>query len=387
MTLTRSTPLPQPAPPAGAPPGRGGGGGGGGGFGRGGNQNVYAIGSNGMAYGLNPQTGDDMVPPIKLLPPNAKAVGSILVDNVLYVATADNCGGAPNGVWAVDVASDAKVPTFWETKGGSVVGTASPTLGTDGTVYVATGDGEYSASAYSDAVVSLEARTLKLKDWFTPGKTPFTASPVAFQYTGKDLIVAANADGRLYVLDSASLGGADHHTPLSTSPPYTKGMADFAPGALATWEAADGTRWVLAAAGGPMSTETAFPTTNGAATNGSIVAFTLADSNGTPTLRPAWVSRDLVSPVPPAVVNGVVFAVSSGEYRTGDPGVDAGQRAKRSKPAVLYALDALTGKELWNSGNTIASFVHAVGPSAGDSQVYVVTYDGTVYAFGIPLEH
>lgn len=53
---------------------------------------------------------------------------------------------------------------------------------------------------------------------------------------------------------------------------------------------------------------------------------------------------------------------------------------------ILYALDAATGKELWNSGTTITSFVHGVGPSAGDSQVYVVTHDGTVYAFGIPLE-
>jgi outer membrane protein assembly factor BamB len=47
----------------------------------------------------------------------------------------------------------------------------------------------------------------------------------------------------------------------------------------------------------------------------------------------------------------------------------------------------LTGKELWSSGTAITSFVRGVGPSAGDGQVYVVTYDGTVYAFGIPLEH
>jgi outer membrane protein assembly factor BamB len=52
----------------------------------------------------------------------------------------------------------------------------------------------------------------------------------------------------------------------------------------------------------------------------------------------------------------------------------------------LYALDGSTGKELWTSGSTIASFVQGVGPSAGDSQVYVVTYDGTLYAFGMPAE-
>jgi len=36
---------------------------------------------------------------------------------------------------------------------------------------------------------------------------------------------------------------------------------------------------------------------------------------------------------------------------------------------------------------TISSFVRGVGASAGDGQVYVVTYDGTIYAFGIPIEH
>ena len=104
-------------------------------------------------------------------------------------------------------------------------------------------------------------------------------------------------------------------------------------------------------------------------------------------MQPVWVSRDMMSPAPPTIVNGVVFAISSGEYRSGDAQMTAAQRAQRSKPAVLYALDAATGKELWSSGTTIASFVRGVGPSAGDGQVYVVTYDGTIYAFGIPLEH
>jgi len=65
-TITRATPLGQTTPPAGrgAPPAPGGGGGG-----RGGNTNVYAISSGGLLHTLNPQTGDDMTPPVKLLPP------------------------------------------------------------------------------------------------------------------------------------------------------------------------------------------------------------------------------------------------------------------------------------------------------------------------------
>jgi outer membrane protein assembly factor BamB len=115
---------------------------------------------------------------------------------------------------------------------------------------------------------------------------------------------------------------------------------------------------------------------NGTVTSGAVAAFTLVEQNGAPTLQPQWVSRDLTSPTTPVVVNGVVFALSSG----------AAGRGQRPVPAVLYALDGATGKQLWSSGTTMTSFVAGVGPSAGDSQVYVVTNDGTLYAFGVPME-
>jgi outer membrane protein assembly factor BamB len=403
-TITRSTPMapfpaatpappaPPPVAPSGSSPGRGRGAPpapvGFGGGGRGADMNVYAVSSNGMVHTLNPQTGDDLSPPLAFLPPNAKAIGSIVVDATLYAATADNCGGAANGVWAIDLGSDAKTVSTWETRGGSVAGTAGPTFATNGTISVATDDGEYSSSTYSDAVVTLDPRTLTLKGWFTPGRTAFTASPVAFRFHGSDLIVAANSDGRLYVLDAASPGGVDHRTPLSRTPPYARpAVAGFAAGALTSSEDADGTRWVLAPMAGPIHEDTTFPSANGPVTSGAIVAYKVVEQNGTSTLQPAWVSRDMISPLPAAIVNGVIFALSSGEYRGADPQMSGTRRAQLSKPAILYALDAATGRELWTSGTAITSFVHAVGPSAGDGQVYVVTYDGTVYAFGIPLEH
>ena len=55
-------------------------------------------------------------------------------------------------------------------------------------------------------------------------------------------------------------------------------------------------------------------------------------------------------------------------------------------PAVLYVLDGATGKQLWTSGTTITSFARA-GLAAGGGQVYVVTFDNHLYAFGIPMEH
>jgi outer membrane protein assembly factor BamB len=55
-------------------------------------------------------------------------------------------------------------------------------------------------------------------------------------------------------------------------------------------------------------------------------------------------------------------------------------------PAVFYVLDSTTGKTIWNSGTKITSFARG-GLSAGGGQVYLVTYDNQLYAFGIPLEH
>jgi outer membrane protein assembly factor BamB len=360
-----------------------------------------------MVHSLNAQTGADLIPAVKLLPgANAKVVGSTFVNNVLYVGTADECGGVPNGVYAIDLTPVAPPPAAapapggppvlptapnltpasttvasWQTRGGSVVG-FGPALGSDGIVYVATADGDQSATAFSDAVVALENRALAMKDYFTPGKTPFTTSPLIFQYKGRDLVVAVNKDGRLYVLDAASLGGSDHKTPLHKSVQYTNGLGDFAAGALSTFEEADGTRWVVVASAGPVHADAKYPVSNGTVTNGAISAFKVTDASGAVTLQPAWVSRDMTSPVTPTIVNGVVFAIASGE----NVQVPAAQRAQRSTNAVLYALDAQTGKELWNSGTTITSFVHGVGPAADDSQVYVMTYDGTLYTFGWVVE-
>jgi outer membrane protein assembly factor BamB len=127
-----------------------------------------------------------------------------------------------------------------------------------------------------------------------------------------------------------------------------------------------------------------FAATNGTVTTGAIVTFKVTAGASGAALEPGWVSRDLMSPVTPLVMNGVVFAVAGG----GAPGAQltAAQRVQKSKPAVLYALDAATGKELWSSGTSITSPVFGVGPSGGDSQVYVVTHDGTLYAFGMPME-
>jgi outer membrane protein assembly factor BamB len=329
-----------------------------------------------MLHIMHVSNGADYKPPLKFLPPNANAHGLIVIDNVAYVVTDGGCGEAPNGVWALDIASGQV--TTWKADIAGLVGSA---FGVDGTLYVTTrGGGEL-----PNSLVALDPKTLKVKGCYPAGNQEFSSSPVVFEHKGKILIAAITQDGRVHLLDSANLGG-ESRTALYTTPALSKAGAT-APGALASWQDRSGARWILAATAGSQAADLGFAATNGRVTNGAVVAWKLVEQNGALTLQPAWASRDLISPLPPTIINGVVFVTSGGEFRTDDSKMTAAERARRSSRAVLYALDGETGKELWNSGATIASFTRGVALSGGVGQIYLTTHDGVIYAFGFPMEH
>lgn len=334
---------------------------------------VYALSSDGMFHSMHLSNGGDYEPPAPFLPPNANANGLIVVDNVAYVVTEGNCGGVANGVWALDLIS--KQVTTWKAK---VSGIAGPAFGGDGTIYVATGSGDESPNS----LVALDPKTLSVKGRYAAGAHEFSSTPVIFEYKGKILIAATTKDGRVHLLDSANLrsGGqtALYTTPASSKPGTT------APGALASWQDRSGARWILAPTDGAQAADLGF---KNAATNGAVVAWKLVEQDGALSLQPAWASRDLVSPLPPTIINGVVFVTSGGAFRTNDSKAPAAQRTRRLSSAVIYALDGETGKELWNSGTTIASFTRGAALAGGVGQIYLTTYDGAIYAFGFPMEH
>lgn len=352
----------------------------------GGAPGVFALSSDGNLHSLSEQMGFDFfMAPTKFLPPNANAFGLVALEGtlpegaaaapapggggggrggpvappILYVATANGCGSNTAGVWAIDLSETGNNVTSWKTNGGSVAGTAGPALGTDGTLYAATADGDYSPSAFSDSLVALQPKTLKLKDYFTPGKSAFVSSPVVFDAGGKDWIAVMNADGKMYLLDSSALGGSDHKTPASASAKFA-GIGNELPGALASWQDTDGTRWVLTSISGTVS-GSGFQT-NGAVSNGAIVALKVV--NG--ALQPGWVSHDISSPLAPIVVNGVVFTAGRG----------AGGNA------VVYALDGSTGKEFLNTPLTGGAPKGSL--SEQFATLYVQTADNTLWSLGFP---
>jgi outer membrane protein assembly factor BamB len=68
------------------------------------------------------------------------------------------------------------------------------------------------------------------------------------------------------------------------------------------------------------------------------------------------------------VTSGVVFALSTGDK------------------AVLYGLDADTGKELYSTGTQVPAAGALTGMTVANGRVYFTTADGTLYAFGIYME-
>ena len=98
------------------------------------------------------------------------------------------------------------------------------------------------------------------------------------------------------------------------------------------------------------------------------------------------------------IANGIVFVYSSGVdgsryagYRLeqaeprygGALASGAARRIPNGRKAMLYALDGLTGKELWNSGDTITSWNHFSGITVANGRVYIGTWDGMLYTFGV----
>jgi outer membrane protein assembly factor BamB len=376
---------------------------------------AYVVSSDGALHVVGLPSGKDIQPPVPFLPANARWSDTIAVGTRLYAATSGLCGGAPNGVFARDLTSGDAPVVSWRTNGGGVVGPVAFT--TTGRLIATIGPGQTTTEGgHANAIVALDPETLQIEDWYTQPTAEFVTGPTVFRHHDREIVAAATKDGRVLLLDTASLGGADHATPLHTSRPILGGGASIS-GSLASWQQAAiasaavalpgapvpagagvggagsaaavtlGTRWILVPVSGALASGA--PTTNGVANIGSVLALRLIDGpGGTVSLESGWRSHDLRSPATPIIVNGVVFALSTGRSPVpvvrgdGAPGGRGSASADRGMPAVLYAYDGASGQALWNSG---ASMTTAASPGSFWSamgQAYVGTSDGTVYAFG-----
>jgi outer membrane protein assembly factor BamB len=282
---------------------------------------IYVL-SDGMLHTLNVSNGDAVVPPMQFVPRQSIARG-----NFAYAVTHE-CNWSSGAVWAVDLAT--KEVRHWNPEKLDLTG-SDVAFGPDGTIYVTTTAGD---------LVALAPKTLEVKDRYSTD-VAFTSSPVVFSYKGRNLVAAATRDESIHLVDAGSPGALLFKT--APTPPGSNA------GTLATWQSLNGTRWLLATG------------------STSVAAWKIVERDNAITLDRGWISRELTFPLPPMIINGVVFVTSN-------------------RPPILQALDGATGQPLWDSGKAIADIASS-GLTGGSSQIYLSTGDGTMYAFGFPIEH
>jgi outer membrane protein assembly factor BamB len=365
---------------------------------------IYAVSWDGMLHTVNVADGEEMAPAAKFMPPNGKPYALNLFNNIIYTHTAQGCGGNPNMGYTYDLKT--KKVGSWGPAGGGMWGRTGPAISKNGTMYTGTGDGRWDPEngVYGNGIVGLrpdpKTGALLLEDYYGPTNAEWLVkrdldmqvTPVIFDYKGRELMVDAGKECRLYLMDLKSIGGDDHRTPLQRTPLICNEEVNFASagiwGSLASWEDAKGTRWVLTPIWGPKHSQFKAPIEHGVVKDGAIVAYKVEDRAGKPMLVPAWISRDMNRAEPPVIANGVIFAYGNGEG-TDQAGPDVGldnnleRRIPLSTHAVLYALDAQTGKELWSSGKEITSWNHWSGLTVANGRVYIGTFDGNLYCYGI----
>ncbi len=338
---------------------------------------IYVLTLDGMLHEQVMTTGADFASPVKFLPAaNTGPFGLNFFDHTIFALTGRDCGAAPNALWAIDLTSANYPVASYPTEQTRLLDLAGPLITPGGSAIFVTGRGTSSSKKELDAggVVAV-SKDMKAEDWYMPegGMANYQfISPVTFRYKGMQLVVAPGDDGRIALLDAASLGGTDHHTPLFETPPVSNPGQKHGWDGFAAWIDQEGNAWVFASVSAEISLNDPAIKSRGPAVHGGIVAFKVNETDGKLALTPAWISPDMVNPAPPRVANGVVIALSSGNVST---------------HATLYVLNAATGEELYSSKNLIPTYTGLSGVAVGDSHAFFTDHDDILYSFGIGLEH
>ena len=369
---------------------------------------VYVSTSDGKLRGLSLVDGEDRIPPADFTAPFARNWSLNLIDGVMYSPTARGCADTPTRFTALDLKDPARRTKDFYTSAGVPPGSRNRedpagawgrgglVLGPRG-IYAQTADGPYDPASgqFGETVVAVSLKTFHLADSYTPANWEYlnkkdldigSVSPVIFPFEKWTLVGSVGKESVISLLDANNLGGADHHTPLYVSPRWGNDEEMLHDrgvwGSMATWQDGQGRRWLFMPIEGPPSKSAPkFKYTYGDAEQGSIMAFEVRTDpdKGKPMLEPAWISRDMRAPDPPVVANGVVYALQAGKNATETR--SAGKLPGANE--VLYALDAETGRELYSSEKLIDSFAHFSEPVVAGGKIYVSTWDGKVYAFGL----
>jgi len=144
----------------------------------------------------------------------ALAIGSGLV-YVPFGGLFGDCGAYRGYVVAVPLAGgQARTYTVPSSRGAAIWAPQGPTIGTDGSVYVVTGNAISSGFGYSDSVLQLSPDLQAVRSYFAPSNwAALNSGDVDLGSTGAALlpalgrVVVIGKEGVAYVLNAGSLGG------------------------------------------------------------------------------------------------------------------------------------------------------------------------------------
>ena len=183
---------------------------------------LYVMGSDGLLRTLRVSDGAMTAPMAPFLPPNARPSSLTFINGVVYTSTSHGCGAVPNGVWALDLIGRQQGHdlAYWR-RARRGQRRARPSAPTARSTSRRRRTPPPAPNRYASSVVALDPATLQAKDWFSADGADFNASPVVFKHKDRELAAVSGNDGRLYLLDTTSLGGADHRTPLHVTAKYS----------------------------------------------------------------------------------------------------------------------------------------------------------------------
>ena len=400
---------------------------------------IFVTSNDGKLRALNLADGTEMMTPTEFVSPFARAWSLNLIDNVVYTTSGRACaevvnedspmyaaamsglvrrGSGPlkdaSAVSAMDV-KDLKNPraTYFFTSGARPAapwGRGALARGPRGTVILETSNGRHDPlrGDFSETILKLAPKAVRVVDAFLPKNHAHnlkmdlsgSASPVVFEFAGKTLIAATQKEGYLRLLDANNLGGDDHMTPLWQSPRLGNDEETGTDpgrgvwGAITTYLTPDGRRFLyLPMHGGNSKEAPPFPVNQGPTPYGSIMALEVIQKDGKISAVPVWQSGDMIMPDPPVVANGVLYATQTGGQamqnflKPGDRRMRiAESNTMRATPVGnlrLFAFDAVTGKQLYDSKNVMTNWVHFSEPVVAKGKVFLVTHDAKVHAFGL----
>lgn len=379
---------------------------------------IYFTTSDGNLRAAALADGNEKQAPTPFMAPFSRNWSLNLIDHFVYSNAARGCGGDPahpveaGNVAAADISDPNHVAVARVFTGtGRPAGPwsrAGVALGPQG-VYVQTADGlaDPASGFYGSSVIAVRLGGRGIADSFIPPNWRYlnamdldlgSGSLTLFPFKGHALIATGAKEGLVYLLDANALGGGapEHSKALYTTPRFGNDAVKLDGwgiwGAFSTWENAAGARYVYFPTWNKQAQGTvdSFKYKNGDTSQGSVMALQVVQDGAQFLLAPAWVTGINQAPDAPVVANGVVYAVGTGEQTIQNPEglhLDLNQGAVfRATPVghqVLYALDAETGRVLYNSKSILMDWNHFAEPVVSHGKVFVVSHDAHLYAFGL----